>query len=48
MVDNSPTGSEKPPVRAGWADASRELAELGDDDLVWPEFPYEADEILTW
>jgi antitoxin MazE len=24
--------------RAGWAEASRAIAETGDDGLVWPEF----------
>jgi len=30
--------SGKIAVRAGWAEACRELAESGDDALVWPEF----------
>ena len=34
--------------RAGWAEASRELAAHGDDALVWPEFGNEGDEELTW
>lgn len=34
--------------RAGWADASRELAEAGDDALVWPEFANADDETLEW
>ena len=29
--------------RAGWADASRALAEAGDDALVWPEFANDDD-----
>ncbi len=35
-------------VRAGWADAARELAEKGDDALVWPEFGNADDETLEW
>lgn len=34
--------------RQGWADASRELAEAGADELIWPEFGNEDDEDLTW
>ncbi len=34
--------------RAGWAEASRELAQTGDDALVWPEFANEADTDLEW
>ncbi len=34
--------------RAGWAEASRALAESGDDKLVWPEFGNEGDEDLVW
>jgi antitoxin MazE len=35
-------------VRAGWADASRAIAEASEDALVWPEFGNEADKELTW
>jgi len=35
-------------VRARWAEASRGLAERGDDALVWPEFANDGDEDLTW
>jgi antitoxin MazE len=34
--------------REGWAEASRALAEAGDDALVWPEFANEDDQALTW
>ena len=34
--------------RAGWAEASKALAESGDDALVWPEFGNEDDENLVW
>jgi antitoxin MazE len=34
--------------RAGWAEASREIAGAGDDKLVWPEFPNEEDSELKW
>jgi hypothetical protein len=42
--------AEKPKAapRAGWAEASRELAAHGDDQLVWPEFANEGDAELTW
>ncbi len=35
-------------VRAGWAEASQQLAAAGDDGLVWPEFGNEGDEGLAW
>ncbi len=35
-------------TRAGWEEAGRALAASGDDRLVWPEFPNEADEDLVW
>jgi antitoxin MazE len=35
-------------ARAGWAEASRKLAEAGDDALVWPEFSNTDDETLDW
>lgn len=34
--------------REGWAEASRAVAQAGDDALVWPEFGNEADEGLVW
>ncbi len=34
--------------RSGWAAASRELASLGDDALVLPEFGNEDDAELSW
>jgi antitoxin MazE len=40
--------AEKRPPRAGWAEASRAIAEAGDDALVWPEFANEGDEALEW
>ena len=36
------------PVRAGWADAARKIAEPGDDALVMGEFGNEADSELAW
>ncbi len=36
------------PPRAGWAEASKKIAALGDDGLVLPEFSNEADEELRW
>ena len=35
-------------ARAGWAEASRELAQAGDDTLVWPEFGNAEDDTLIW
>ena len=35
-------------ARAGWSEASRELASTGDDALLWPEFGNEADAELKW
>jgi antitoxin MazE len=35
-------------ARAGWAEASRSVAEAHDDALVWPEFGNTEDETLTW
>jgi antitoxin MazE len=34
--------------RAGWAEASKEIAATGDDAPVWPEFANEADKDLKW
>jgi len=36
------------PVRNGWAEASKELAEAGDDGLVLPEFGNADDEANSW
>jgi len=36
------------PSRAGWAEASRAIAEAGDDALVWPEFANVGDTDLAW
>lgn len=35
-------------ARAGWAEASREIAAAGDDELAWPEFGNAEDEGLAW
>jgi antitoxin MazE len=35
-------------AREGWAEASRMIASVGDDALVWPEFANEDDDDLTW
>jgi antitoxin MazE len=35
-------------VRAGWAEASKKIAEAGDDSLVMGEFGNEDDAELTW
>jgi antitoxin MazE len=36
------------PVRAGWAEASKEIAAAGDDALVMGEFGNESDADLSW
>ena len=36
------------PARAGWAEASRKVAEAGDDALVMGEFGNAADRELVW
>jgi antitoxin MazE len=38
----------KSKVREGWAEASRRIANAGDDALVWPEFTNEGDAELRW
>lgn len=50
QVEGSTLILRKPaaPPRVGWADASRRVAELGDDALVLPDFENEADQELTW
>jgi antitoxin MazE len=35
-------------LREGWRDASRALAQAGEDKLVWPEFGNLDDETSTW
>ncbi len=37
-----------PHPRAGWAEASRQMAEAGEDGLAWPEFGNEDDKDLEW
>lgn len=36
------------PVRAGWAEAAKEIAEAGDDQLVMGEFGNMGDKGLVW
>ncbi len=36
------------PVRDGWAEASQEIAQHGDDSLVLPEFDNAGDQELEW
>jgi antitoxin MazE len=36
------------PVREGWAEACKELADAGEDALLTPEFPNEGDAELEW
>jgi antitoxin MazE len=35
-------------VRAGWAEASRKVAEAGNDAIAWPGFANESDKELRW
>jgi antitoxin MazE len=35
-------------TRDGWAEASRAIAEAGDDAPVWPEFGNRGDDDLVW
>jgi antitoxin MazE len=35
-------------ARAGWAEASREIAAAGDDELAWPEFGNAEDDGFVW
>lgn len=35
-------------AREGWAEAAEALAQAGDDQLVWPEFPNRGDAKLKW
>jgi antitoxin MazE len=35
-------------ARAGWAEASKQLREAGDDALIWPEFANAEDQALDW
>ena len=34
--------------RQGWAEASRRIAQSGDDKLIWPEFANRDDGNLQW
>jgi antitoxin MazE len=36
------------PVRTGWAEASKRVAQAGDDVLAWPDFANESDKDLRW
>ena len=38
----------KPGRRAGWAEASREIAAASEDSLTWPEFANAGDDELQW
>jgi antitoxin MazE len=35
-------------VREGWAESSKKIAAVGDDQLVMPEFANEGDKGLAW
>ena len=49
-VENGAIVLRKPaqPVRAGWAEAAKELASKGGDELVMGEFANEGDAELVW
>jgi antitoxin MazE len=34
--------------REGWAEASRRIAEAGEDQLIWPQIANADDETFTW
>ena len=34
--------------RQGWAEASRKIAEAGNDKLIWPDFGNRDDRALKW
>lgn len=34
--------------REGWAQASRRIAEVGDDELAWPDFGHDEDAQWQW
>ena len=50
VVENDALVLRKPAKksREGWAEACKELADVGDDRLVWPEFANEDDENMVW
>lgn len=50
VIENGAIVLRKPrkKVREGWAEASRALAEAGDDQLAWPELGNESDRELKW
>lgn len=49
-IENGAIALRKPhkKVREGWSEASRALAEAGDDQLAWPEFGNESAQELKW
>ena len=49
-VENDAIVLRKPKqsARLGWADASREIAALGDDALAWPDVANQGDEEWEW
>lgn len=49
-VDNDAIVIRKPQrsARAGWAEASRQIAQTGDDTPAWPEFANDDDRKLAW
>ena len=44
----TPVKPVKKRPREGWAEAFQEIADAGDDALVWPEFGNEGDDELKW
>ncbi len=49
-VENDAIVLRKPATtaRAGWAQASKRIADAGDDALAWPEFANAEDKDLKW
>lgn len=45
-VPKNQAAAESP--RAGWKKAAKEVAAMGEDALIWPEFPNTDDESLQW
>jgi antitoxin MazE len=50
VVENDSLVLRKPANkrREGWADDAKQLAQQGDDALVWPEFSNSQDEDWVW
>ncbi len=47
-VENGRIILERPGVREGWNEAFQQMAEAGDDELLWPEHPLAAFDLEEW